>query len=281
MNDSPLIQDLFSVRDKTVFVTGASGFLGRTMTRGLLANSARLIAVGASDRFSRFCDQVWNEFGKERFAAYEADLDDAEGFQAVLESIAIREGPVDVIINNAHALGAKTGFNSMAGLLENSSLRQIKANLAGGVLWPFLAVQILGRGMVERRSGSIINVASMYALIAPSPRLYEGTNFLNPPGYSVAKAGMLAFTRYVASFWGQYNIRCNALLPGAFPDTEERTENSVSSDDPFVQRQVERTSLIRVGTPSDLMGALLFLASNASSYMTGQALVVDGGWTIT
>jgi gluconate 5-dehydrogenase len=281
VNDSLLIEDLFSIQDKTVFLTGASGFLGRAMTRALLANGARLVAVGASDRFSRFRDQVWNEFGKERFAAYDADLDDTEAFKGVLESIAVREGRVDVIINNAHALGAKTGFNSMAGLLENASSGQIQASLAGGVLWPLLAVQILGRGMVERRNGSIINIASMYALIAPNPRLYEGTTFLNPPGYSIAKAGMLAFTRYVASFWGQYNVRCNALLPGAFPNTEERTENSVTSGDIFIQRLVDRTSLGRVGRPSDLIGAVLFLSSNASSYMTGQALIVDGGWMIT
>lgn len=281
MNDDLLIHNLFDVRGKTVFMTGASGFLGRTMTRALLANGARIVAVGVFDRFARFRDAVRNEFGKDRFTAYEADLDDAGQFRTVLETIAAREGYIDVIINNAHTLGTKTGFNSMSGLLENASLDQIQANLSGGVLWPFLAVQILGRAMIERRRGSVINIASMYAVIAPNPRLYDGTSFLNPAGYSIAKAGMLAFTRYVASFWGQYNIRCNALLPGPFPNTEERTENSVTRGDIFLERLQERTCLNRVGKPSDLTGALLFLASDASSYMTGQALVVDGGWTIT
>ncbi len=281
MTDGILAQDLFNLRGKTAFITGASGFLGRTITRTMLANGARVIAVGASDRFERFRDQVWKEFSRESFIPYAGNLDNTTEFQSTLETIALRERFVDVIINNAHALGAKTGFNGISGRLENASVDQIGANLASGVIWPFVVVRTLGRTMIERRAGSIINVASMYAAIAPNPRLYEGTEFLNPPGYSAAKAGMVAFTRYVASFWGQYNIRCNALLPGAFPNVEERTENSVNDNDFFVQRLAERTCLNRVGKPADLAGALLFLASDASAYVTGQALVVDGGWSIT
>jgi len=280
VKDSLLIQDLFSVRSKTAFITGSSGFLGRMLTRTLLVNGARVVAVGISGRFNRFRDQMWDEFGKGAFVAYEVDLENTDAFRGTLKRIVV-ERPVDVIINNAQVLGTKTGFNDVAGFLENASLEQISGNLAGGVIWPFLAVQILGTGMIERRAGSIINIASMYALISPAPALYRDTGFLNPPGYSIAKAGMLAFTRYVASFWGQYNIRCNAILPGAFPNLEERTENSVNEGDPFLHRLVDRTCLRRVGAPCDLAGALLFLASDASSYMTGQTLVVDGGWTIT
>jgi gluconate 5-dehydrogenase len=115
--------------------------------------------------------------------------------------------------------------------------------------------------------------------VSPDPRLYEGTDFVNPPGYSSAKAGMLAFTRYVASFWGSYGIRANAILPGPFSNTEEAGPNSVDPMDPFLMRLSAKTALGRTGQAHELAGALLFLASDASSYVTGHALAVDGGWT--
>jgi gluconate 5-dehydrogenase len=109
--------------------------------------------------------------------------------------------------------------------------------------------------------------------------LYEGTNFMNPPGYSAAKAAMLAFTRYTASFWGPHGVRANAILPGPFSNTEDLGPNSVR-DNSFLERLSSRTCLNRFGRPEELAGALLFLASDASSYVTGHALTVDGGWTI-
>jgi gluconate 5-dehydrogenase len=133
--------------------------------------------------------------------------------------------------------------------------------------------------MKQRGRGSIVNISTMYAQVAPDPRLYEGTTFVNPPGYSSAKAGMVAFTRYVASFWGSYGIRANAILPGPFSNTEDAGPNSVDLADPFLVRLGNKTSLGRRGQPEELAGALLFLASDASSYVTGHALAVDGGWT--
>jgi NAD(P)-dependent dehydrogenase (short-subunit alcohol dehydrogenase family) len=119
----------------------------------------------------------------------------------------------------------------------------------------------------------------MYAVVAPRPTLYEGTTFLNPPAYSASKAAMIAFTRYVASFWGRYGIRANAILPGPFSNTEDAGPNSVQAGDPFIEKLKANTCLGRIGRAGELAGALLFLASEASSYVTGQSIVVDGGWT--
>ena len=137
---------------------------------------------------------------------------DLTGFSAVLDRIAA-EHHIDVLVNNAHELGPQTGFNIPEGSLEESSLDQWSRNMTAGVYWPLLAVQKVGGQMKAKRSGSIINIATMYALVAPRPSLYAGTNFLNPPGYSASKAAMVAFTRYIASFWGPHNIRANAILP--------------------------------------------------------------------
>jgi gluconate 5-dehydrogenase len=133
--------------------------------------------------------------------------------------------------------------------------------------------------MKEQGGGSIINISTMYALVAPRPALYAGTKFINPPGYSASKAALLSFTRYVASFWGTLGVRANAILPGPFSNTEDVGANAVAAEDPFLQRLKDYTCLGRIGKPIELAGALLFLASDASSFMTGQSIVVDGGWT--
>jgi len=121
----------------------------------------------------------------------------------------------------------------------------------------------------------------MYGIVAPNPRLYQGQQFFNPATYGVRKAALIALTRYTASFWGKYGIRCNAIAPGPFSNTETQTANSVDKKDPFLERLKERTLLHKLGHPNDLKGLLIYLASDASNYVTGQTISIDGGWTIT
>lgn len=271
---------LFSLDGKTALLTGASGFLGRTMGRALLTNGARLIALGRSGRLEKVTAEWARGFGDDRVHAYRVDMYDLPALRSVLDDIVEREPFVSVLINNAHELGPQTGFNTPTGSLENATLDQWMRNLTGGIYWAALTVQKLGVVMKAQSRGSIINIATMYAQVAPNPRLYAGTEFINPPGYSAGKAGMLALTRYVASFWGPFGVRCNAILPGPFPNTQDNGANSVTKEHFFLERLRERTCLGRLGRPEELVGALLFLASDASSYVTGHGLVVDGGWTI-
>lgn len=270
---------LFSLEGKTALLTGASGFLGRTFGRALLLNGARLIMLGRSARLLTLANEWISEFGADRVQAYQADMYDIPTLSLTLDEIIARETFVDILINNAHELGPNTGFNTPDGALEVASHAQWMQNMTGGVYWAALTTQKLGEVMKARNRGSIINISTMYALAAPSPRLYEGTNFLNPPAYSASKAALLAFTRYVASFWGPYGIRANAIVPGPFSNTQESGPNSVQEGDFFIDRLKDRTCLGRIGRPEELAGALIFLASDASSYVTGHALVVDGGWT--
>jgi gluconate 5-dehydrogenase len=272
---------LFSLVGKTAVITGASGFLGRTFVEALLENGARVVALGRSARLE---DEVraWQErFGEGRVRAFRVDMYDRVALTGILDEIAATEPRLDILINNAHELGPATGFNVPDGGLDDGSYDQWMRNLTGGVYWAALTVQKLGQRMKSAGGGTVVNVATMYAVVAPSPALYEGTSFLNPPGYSASKAALVSFTRYVASFWGRYGIRANAILPGPFSNTEDAGDNSVREDDPFVDRLRARTCLARIGRPSELVGALLYLASDASSYMTGQSLIVDGGWTVT
>jgi gluconate 5-dehydrogenase len=261
---------LFSLEGRTAVVTGASGFLGRTMVEALRVNGARVVALGRSERIE--------ELAADDVVVRRVDMYETDAFAAVLEELFETER-VDVLVNNAHELGEATGFNTPEGTLERASEEQWERHFAA-VRWAALAIQKVGPHMRERGSGSIVNVSSMYGRVAPSPALYEGTSLGNPPGYGVAKAGIEALTRYVASYWGRYGIRANALVPGSFPNTGGSTENSVGEADPFLERLAERTVLGRPGRPEELAGALVFLASDASSYVTGHSLVVDGGWTI-
>jgi NAD(P)-dependent dehydrogenase (short-subunit alcohol dehydrogenase family) len=271
---------MFSLEGKTAVLTGASGFLGRTFALALLANGARVVALGRSERLKTEAAGWANAFGADKVAVKQVDMYDVAGLDALCKGIAAEETSIDVLINNAHELGAATGFNVPEGSLENSTFDQWQRNLQGGVYWAVQTTQTLGLRMKAQGRGSIINIATMYATVAPRPELYEGTTSLNPPGYSASKAALLAFTRYTASFWGASGVRANCISPGPFSNTEDvEGANSVAEDSPFVQRLKGYTVLNRIGRPAELCGALVFLASDASTYVTGQNLNVDGGWT--
>ena len=272
--------ELFSVAGKTVVLTGASGFLGRTFVRTLLSNGARVVALGRSERLQREADGWAQEFGPDSITIRRVDMYDIPALSRTLDEIADQEKSIDVLVNNAHELGPGTGFNVPEGSLDSATMDTWMRNLTGGVYWAALTTQKVGAKMKQQQSGSIINISTMYALVAPRPQLYSGTDFINPPGYSASKAALLSFTRYVASFWGLNGIRANAILPGPFSNTEDAGgSNAVQQDSPFLERLKGFTCLGRVGKPNELSGALLFLASDASSFMTGQAIVIDGGWT--
>jgi gluconate 5-dehydrogenase len=271
---------LFSLEGKTAVLTGASGFLGRTFALALLANGARVVALGRSERLKAEAVHWANEFGADKVSVQQIDMYDVAALKQLCVSIAETEMSVDVLVNNAHELGAATGFNVPEGSLENSTFDQWQRNLQGGVYWAVQTTQTLGLKMKAQGKGSIINIATMYATVAPRPQLYEGTASLNPPGYSASKAALVAFTRYTASFWGREGVRANCISPGPFSNTEDvEGQNSVAEDSPFVTKLKGYTVLDRIGRPIELCGAMLFLASDASSYVTGQNLAIDGGWT--
>jgi NAD(P)-dependent dehydrogenase (short-subunit alcohol dehydrogenase family) len=274
------LESLFSLQGKTVVLTGASGFLGRMFCRALLANGARVVALGRSERLRTEAEAWAAEFGGDKIAVERIDMYDVAALNQLCDAIAERERTIDVLINNAHELGSATGFNVPEGSLENSTFDHWQRNLQGGVYWAVQTTQRIGIRMKSQGRGSIINIATMYASVAPRPQLYEGTSSLNPPGYSASKAALVAFTRYTASFWGTSGVRANCISPGPFSNTEDIAgQNSVQEGSPFLQKLKGFTVLNRIGRPRELCGALLFLASDASSYMTGQELRIDGGWT--
>ena len=253
-----LIDPLFSVSGKVALVTGANGHLGTVIVNTLQEYGAEVIGLYRDEERKPDLARTL------RFDMYEK-----EGYEKLWDFA--KENPVDILVNNAHEMSGKTGFNIPEDALENYDAWTWWRNEIGGLSFPASTISAFGAGMKQRGHGNIINVCTMYALVAPSPALYHNTDYMNPPAYSTVKAGLLALTRYVASFWGQYGIRCNAILPGPFPKSQ--------ADQSFMKRLSDRTCLGRVGKPEELAGPIIFLASAASSFMTGQALTIDGGFT--
>ncbi len=273
------VERLFSLSGKTAIVTGAAGYLGRVFSEALLDAGAHVVLMGRGEKLQRAVARLGERYGRDAVEPAAVDCYDTDAYRGALEAVVAR-GPVHILVNNAFEFSKETGFNDPSGRMETISKHQWMRALESGVYWHALATQVLAESMAKQGEGSIVNISSMYALVSPDPALYEGTTIFNPPVYGATKAALLALTRYTAAFYGKRGVRCNALLPGAFPNLQGDSYNAPPKDESFLQRLRDRTLVGRCGEPQDLKGAMIFLASAASAYVTGQALSVDGGWTV-
>jgi NAD(P)-dependent dehydrogenase (short-subunit alcohol dehydrogenase family) len=211
--------------------------------------------------------------------AVEVDISSRDGVQAMVADVVDQLGRIDILINNA-ALTVRGGSETLEGYFapfEDYPLelwqRALDVNLTG----TFLVTQAVGRVMVEQRRGVVLNIAAVYGMVSPDHRIYEGIlnqyggqAFNTPISYSATKAAILNFTRYLATYWADKGVRVNSFSPGAVFDEHDET---------FVRNLTSRIPLARMAHKDEYKGAILFLVSDASSYMTGANLVVDGGWT--
>jgi len=273
------IQLLFSLENKTAIVTGASGYFGKAFSEYLVEAGAKVILFGRGNKIKELSNSINMKYGDGRSDYYIVDFYNEGEYRRCLKDAVDSNENIDILVNNAYEFSKATGFNDPSGSLEGISKEQWMKSYESGVYWHALATQVVIEKLKRQGSGSIINISSMYAIVSPDPKLYEGVDLLNPPSYGAAKSALIAFTRYTASFYGEYNIRCNALVPGAFPNIDPDSYNSPKNED-FIKKLSERTVLKRTGTLKDLKGALILLSADASSYITGQTIVVDGGWTI-
>jgi len=274
------LEEIFNISEKQVLITGATGFIGSYMAEALLGCGAKVVLLARSDKLAKQVNRYRSRYGKDSAAGFQVDFYNLKELRKVLVKIRAKYD-IDVLVNNAYDLGKKTGFNTSEGRLENLTYSHWNCAFESGIYWPVLTTQVIGAHFKKKRKGSIINISSMYGIVSPNPGLYAGMKFFNPATYGVNKSGLIALTRYVASFWGKYGIRCNAVLPGPLPNIEGKSENSVNNNPAFLKRLKSNTAIKRIGHPKDLEGILIYLASDASSFMTGQAISVDGGWTIT
>ena len=253
------IRELFDLTGKTAIVTGGSRGLGKEMAEGLAEAGASLMLCA---RREEWLNETLEEFRGRGFAAEGkiCDVSNAGDIQAVVDETIEKFGKVDILINNAGI--------SWGAMPEDMSLEKWQKVLDVNLTGCFLFAQAVGREMLKRENGSIINITSVSGL----------TSSANGPfyaGYAASKAGLIGLTRELAASWGRKGIRVNAIAPGFF---HSRLADAVID---IYERSIQETNAIpRIGRESELKGAAVFLASDASSYITGQTIVVDGGMTI-
>lgn len=264
--------ELFSLKGKSAVVTGAAGLIGKEHCRALSEAGANVIAADMDlDKTTALAGSLPTES-----IGVELDVTSPESIKKLRDAVIKKFGHIDILVNNA---AINDMFESPKAALEQSRFenyplelwqKSVDVNLTG----VFLCSQILGYEMAQNKKGSIINIASTYGITAPDQSLYinkEGEqSFYKPPAYSATKGAIIMFTRYLASYWGREGVRVNTLTPGG-------VENG--QDEFFIQKYSAKTPLGRMAAPTDYKGAVIFLASDASAYMTGANLVVDGGWT--
>jgi NAD(P)-dependent dehydrogenase (short-subunit alcohol dehydrogenase family) len=269
-----ILKNLFSLKEEVAVVTGALGKLGPIWIETLLEAGAKVYALDHPNaQISKGYKNLQRRFDEQRLQLAFADVTDREAIESISQKCFDAFGVPSILVNNA-------GIDQPPDLLaKGCCLEEIPFELNRKVfevnaLGLFLVTQIFGGQMVKARRGSIINIGSLYASVAPDSRFYDHIEcdppFLKPPAYGASKAAAVNLTRYLATLWAPCGVRVNALSPGGV----------LGDQDPeFKRKFCQRVPLGRMAEASDLSGPLLFLASAASSYVTGVELVVDGGFT--
>jgi len=266
--------NLFDLTNKVAIVTGATGLIGRNHCKALADAGANVVLADLN--IERCTEAMLNLPHHERHSAIQFDITNEEEIKHARTSILAKYGKIDILVNNA-AINDMFENPALAGeqsMFENYPVKMFRQSLEANVTGTFLCCQIFGAEMAKAGKGSIINIASTYGIVGPDQSIYKDKDgkqlFYKSAAYPATKGAVINFTRFLAAHWGKNGVRVNTLSPGG-------VENS--QDDFFVQNYSAKTPLNRMAQPTDYMGAIVFLASDASSYMTGANLVVDGGWT--
>jgi NAD(P)-dependent dehydrogenase (short-subunit alcohol dehydrogenase family) len=271
------IQEKFDLNRRVAVVTGGAGLLGVEFCRTLAEAGAAVAVVDLNASASQAVADTLTTSGY-RALAVPTDITRPDSVNALVEKVLSTFGRLDVLVNSA-ALDPKFDADALKkgiapGAFEDYPLDQWSAALGVNLTGMFLVTQACVRPMIEEgKKGSIINICSTYGLNGPDQRIYikDGQRVaFKPVYYTVTKAGVMGFTKYLAAYYAETEIRVNALTPGGVFNNHE---------DYFVKNYSAKTILGRMAKKDEMNGALLFLASDASSYMTGNNVVVDGGWT--
>ena len=273
-------KNFFNLKNKIIVITGGSGFLGSEFSSTLSDVGAIPIIL---DKNNASLELLKKKFikKKQRGFFFLVDLNNETKVNVVINSIIKKYRKIDCLINAAGLTGEdmlKTDSNFFE-KFENYDFKLWQKSLNGNLSSTFILTKSVAKHMLKRKKGSIINIASDVGIISPDHRIYEadkkinykGVNFNTPLSYSVAKSGIISMTRYLATYWAKKGIRVNCVSPAGVYKKHNKK---------FVEQLSERIPLGRMAKPEELNGAIIYLCSNASSYVTGHNLVVDGGRTI-
>jgi len=265
-------RDQFDLHGKVAVVTGGAGILGTHFCAGLAESGAAVAVVDLYEDKAQELARSLAERYKSKAIGIGCDVADAESVRAMVEQVVSEFGEINILHNNA--AGKSDDLEAFFAPFEDYSLDQWREIMAVNLDGMFLVAQAVGRQMVAQGNGGcIVQTASIYGVMAPDQRIYEGSLYLGrqintPAVYAASKAGVIGLTKFLATYWADKGIRVNTLTPGG-------TESGQNNE--FKRRYSARIPMNRMAKADEMVGALLYLASDASSYVTGQNIIVDGG----
>lgn len=257
--------DLFDIKGKRVVVLGGTGHLGSAFTTGLLDAGAQVLCVARNSERLESLKSKQKDHGDYLQVAI-CDFHDEISLRKHINNFEEKFGFVSALVNNAYQSSGSPSFLKSNVTDIECSLKYLSSTI--------MNTQFIANRMIANQTeGSIVNISSMYGLVSPKPYVYEGmSQYGNPPVYGAVKAGIIQFTKYAAIHLANLNIRVNSISPGAFPKVSDQNSD-------FIERLNKEIPNNRIGYPEELVSSLIYLISDASSYVTGTNLVVDGGWT--
>lgn len=257
----------FSLKSRQVLITGATGYLGRAMALGLAELGANVILNGRNrERVEQFTAEIC-KMGLEATPAV-FDINDEQSVRDWFTEYG--DAPLHGLVNNAYTGGA----GSIETGSEEDYRNSFEVSLVSAQRLLQFALPALRSAIRECGNASVVNMGSMYALVSPDQRVYESKQVANAPFYGAAKAALVQWTRYAACEFGPEGVRVNAISPGPFPSTDVQAARP-----DFIDRLANKVPMGRIGRAEEIQGPLSFLISDASTFVNGTNLVVDGGWT--
>ncbi|MBY0085123.1 SDR family oxidoreductase [Brevibacillus sp. M2.1A] len=266
---------LFDLQGKTAIVTGGLGILGRHFCRGLAEFGANVAVVDLDLEGARAFAQELEASYRVKCLGVSCDVSSQQSVNKMVEEVVNAFGEIHILHNNAAS--KSKDLDAFFAPFEEYSMEQWREIMSVNIDGMFLVAQAVGKQMVlQGKGGSIIQTASIYGIVAPDNRIYDGSFYLNrqintPAVYSASKSSVLGLTKYLATYWAPQGIRVNTLIPGGVESGQ---------NEEFKQKYSNRVPLARMAQPEELVGALVYLASDSSSYVTGQQIVVDGGLSV-
>jgi len=251
--------NLFDLSKKVVVVVGGAGLIGREIVKSL-SDFGAMVYVADNDK------KPAKKIQAKGVKFIHLDIRSEESTRKALNEVYNANKKIDILINCAYPRSSDWGLK-----LEDVSFDSWKDNVNSHLGGYFLCSKVAANLMKKNKKGVIINFASIYGIVAPDFGLYQGTKMTMPAAYSAIKGGVISFTKYLATYYAKFNIRANVISPGGVFNGQ---------DSAFVKKYAKKTPLNRMAVPKDIVGAVIFLASDASSYVTGQNLIVDGGWSV-
>jgi NAD(P)-dependent dehydrogenase (short-subunit alcohol dehydrogenase family) len=255
----------FSLKNKIAVVTGAAGLIGKPVSIGLAQAGAIVYITDINEKEGSKIEKYYKKSDLQ-LKYLKLDITDIKSIKSIINTIIKQEKKIDIWVNCAYPR-----TSDWSDKFENIKYESWKKNVDMHLNGYFNCCQNIVLQMKKQKFGSIINFGSIYGVLGPDFSIYKGSNLTMPAAYSAIKGGIINFSRYLSTYYGKYGIRVNVICPGGIYDNQPKI---------FTNNYKKKTPMKRMGKPEEIAGPVIFLASDASSYITGHVLMVDGGWTV-